>query len=193
MLKILALIASVCFGSVAAAAPASTAWNGHKAAIALTYDDSLHSQLDIAIQQLDAAGLKGTFFLMGRQVGDQVPRWKAAAAEGHELGNHSVNHPCAKGSYDMPAQYTSEAYSVDVLLTEIGVMNGFLQAMDGKPAHAFATPCDQHIVGGQDYLEPMQKARAATFIRDRRTMPETVVYTGFVDKSGGEMIAWVES
>ena len=93
----------------------------------------------------------------------------------------------------MPAQYTSEAYSVDVLLTEIGVMNGFLQAMDGKPAHAFATPCDQHIVGGQDYLEPMQKARAATFIRDRRTMPETVVYTGFVDKSGGEMIAWVES
>jgi len=193
MKKIVALLVVTSFGAIAAAAPASGKWDGHKAAIALTYDDSVHSQLDIVIPQLDAAGLKGTFFLMGRQVGDQVPRWKAAANEGHELGNHSVNHPCANGSYDMPAQYTSEAYSVDVLLTEIGVMNGFLQAMDGKPAHAFATPCDQHIVGGQDYLEPMQKARAATFIRDRRTMPETVVYTGFVDKSGGEMIAWVES
>jgi hypothetical protein len=189
----IALVATLWFGSVAAAAPSSTPWNGHKAAIALTYDDSLHSQLDIAIPQLDAAGLKGTFFLMGRQVGDQVPRWKAAAAAGHELGNHTVNHPCAKGSYDMPVQYTSETYGVDVLMTEIGVMNGFLEALDGKSTHAFATPCDQHIVGGEDYLGPMQKAHAASFIRDQRTMPSTVVYTGFVDKSGADMIAWVEN
>lgn len=193
MKNLLALIALITFASVAtAAAPAAGKWNGHKAAIALTYDDALRSQLDIAIPQLDAAGLKGTFFLMGRQVGDQVPRWKEAAAKGHELGNHSVNHPCAKGSYDMPEQYTSEAYTVDVFLTELGVMNGYLQALDGKPAHAFATPCDQHIVGGKDYLAPMQKSHAATFIRDQRTMPNSVAYTGFVDKSGADMIAWVE-
>jgi hypothetical protein len=180
--------------SVAAADPAAPRWNGHKAAIALTYDDSLHSQLDIAIPQLEAAGLKGTFFLMGRQVGDQVPRWKAVAAKGHELGNHTVNHPCAKGTYDMPAQYTSEAYKVDVLMTEIGVMNGFLEALDGKPSHSFATPCDQHVVGGEDYLAPMQKAHLASFIRDQRTMPgQSIVYTGFTDTSGAKMIAWVET
>jgi peptidoglycan/xylan/chitin deacetylase (PgdA/CDA1 family) len=186
---------AVCFGcaSLSLAEPVPL-WNGHKAAIALTYDDSLRSQLDIAIPQLDAAGLKGTFFLMGRQVGDQVPRWKAAATGGHELGNHTVNHPCARGTYDMPAQYTSEAYDVDVLKTEIGVMNGFLQALDGKTAHAFATPCDQHVGGGKDYLAPMQEAHLASYIRDQRTMPEkAVAYTGFVDKSSADMIAWVES
>jgi polysaccharide deacetylase len=193
MKTIALLVAAISFASLAAAEPPPAQWNGHKAAIALTYDDSLHSQLDIAIPQLDAAGFKGTFFLMGRQVADQVPRWKAVAAKGHELGNHTVNHPCAKGSYDMPAQYTSEAYSVDVLMTEIGVMNGFLQALDGKSSHSFATPCDQHIVGGEDYLGPMQKNHLATFIRDQRTMPmKTVMYTGFVDKSGSDMIAWVE-
>ncbi len=184
---------TLCLSLCSTAFAQTPSWNGHKAAIALTYDDSLHSQLDIAIPQLDAAGLKGTFFLMGRQVGDQVPRWKAAASRGHELGNHTVNHPCTKGSYDMPVQYTSEAYTVDVLMTEIGVMNGFLQAMDGKSAHAFATPCDQHLVSGEDYLEPMQKAHLASFIRDRRAMPtSSVMYTGFVDKSGADMIAWVE-
>jgi peptidoglycan/xylan/chitin deacetylase (PgdA/CDA1 family) len=192
-MKRIALFA-VCMAitSLCPAGPAPV-WNGHHAAIALTYDDSLRSQLDIAIPQLDGAGLKGTFFLMGRQVGDQVPRWKAVAARGHELGNHTVNHPCARGTYDMPVQYTSETYDVDVLKTEIGVMNGFLQALDGKTAHAFATPCDQHTVGGKDYLAPMQAAHLATYIRDPRTIPaQSVVYTGFVDKSGADMIAWVE-
>ena len=72
-------------------------------------------------------------------------RWRAAAAKGHELGNHTVNHPCAKGTYDMPMQYASEAYSVEVLMTEIAVMNGFLQALDNKTSHAFATPCEHSV------------------------------------------------
>ncbi|MFL6548485.1 MAG: polysaccharide deacetylase family protein [Povalibacter sp.] len=185
----------MCVGMTCAACAESTAqlWpHGRKAAIALTYDDSLKSQLDFVVPQLDAAGLKGTFFLMGRQVGDQVERWRAVAASGHELGNHTVNHPCARATYDMPAQYNSEAYSVDVLLTEIGVMNDFLQALDHKTSHSFATPCDQHIVGGADYLAPMQQAHLASFIRDRHTLPDFISYTGFVGKSGPDMIKWIE-
>jgi peptidoglycan/xylan/chitin deacetylase (PgdA/CDA1 family) len=162
-----------------------------QAAVALTYDDALGSQLEVAIPQLDAAGLKGTFFLTGREVRQNVPRWRAVAAKGHELANHTVNHPCARGTYDMPAQYTSEAYSVQVLLTEITVMNGFLQAMDGKSAHSLATPCEQNLAGGEDYLGPAQKARAASYIRDHRTMPSSIVYTSFVNTSGADMIKWV--
>ena len=75
---------------------AQSRWAGNRrAAIALTYDDALESQLDVAIPQLDAAGVKGTFFLMGRQVGWRVPDWRRASDRGHELGNHTVNHPCA--------------------------------------------------------------------------------------------------
>ena len=168
-------------------------WPGKRqAAIALTYDDALGSQLDVAIPQLDGAGLKGTFFLMGRQVGDRVPDWRRASSRGHELGNHTVNHPCARGTYDTPAQYTSEAYTVDLLMTEIRVMNGFLQAMDGRAAHAFATPCGQNIVGGQDYLAALRQARLASHIRDARTMPSSVRYTSFTETSGMDMILWVE-
>lgn len=173
--------------------PAQSRWPGNRrAAIALTYDDALESQLEVAIPQLDAAGVKGTFFLMGRQVGWRVPDWRRASDRGHELGNHTVNHPCARGTYDMPAQYTSEAYTVDLVMTEVRVMNGFLQAMDNRPMHAFATPCGQNLAGGQDYLAPLQQSKLASYIRDTRTLAPSVLYTSFTDASGADMIRWVE-
>jgi hypothetical protein len=72
-------------------------------------------------------------------------------------------------------------------------MNGFLQAMDGKATHSLATPCEQNLAGGDDYLGPAQKAHVATYIRDHRTMPASVMNTGFVNTSGADMIKWVES
>jgi peptidoglycan/xylan/chitin deacetylase (PgdA/CDA1 family) len=189
-----------CLLALMATAPAwaqPAPWpGGQRAAISLTYDDALKSQLDFAIPQLDAVGLKGTFFLMGRQIGNEVPRWRAAAAGGHELGNHTINHPCARGTYEMVEQYTSEAYSVEVLITEIGVMNNLLQALDGKSTHAFATPCGQTRAGGDDYLAPLQAAGLATYVRDPRAIPAAtaapITGIGFVETSGADMIAWVE-
>src|ERR671932_697519 len=71
-------------------AAAGTNWpNGAKAAVVLTYDDALDSQLDHAVPVLDAAGFKATFFLAGVKLAD-VLRWRAVAAEGHELANHTI-------------------------------------------------------------------------------------------------------
>ena len=81
--------------SFALPAAAQTPWpDGKSAAIVLTYDDALASQLDVAVPQLDAARLKGTFFLSGRLTATAMNRWRRAQRRGHELGNHSVNHPC---------------------------------------------------------------------------------------------------
>ncbi len=176
------------------------AWpDGRQAAILLTYDDAiLASDLEVAAPQLDRAELKGTFFLMGKAMrAEDVPRWRALAASGHELGNHTVNHPCRRGTYDMPVQYHSESYSVEILLTEIGVMNTLLTALDGKPEHAFATPCEHTTVGGQDYMAPLRASALVTFIRNSSVMPAfphgpTIMGNGFVGTSGADMIAWVK-
>lgn len=183
-----------------ASAQSTFTWpEGRKAAIALTYDDAIvASDLNVAAPQLDRAGLKGTFFLMGKAVrAEDVSRWRALATSGHELGNHTVNHPCLRGTFDMPPQYTSETYSVEVLLTEIGVMNTLLTALDGRPKHAFATPCGHTTVGGQDYVAPLQASGLATFIRDSAVVPSfangpKMIGTGFVGTSGADMIAWVK-
>ncbi|TWB52190.1 polysaccharide deacetylase family protein [Nitrospirillum viridazoti] len=144
--------------------------NGAKAAVVLTYDDALESQLNHAVPVLDAAGFKGTFFLSGVKQAD-VPRWRAAAAEGHELGNHTIFHPCPAATFATDPRYTSEAYTPAGLLKEIAQQNVLLTALDGRPAHGFATPCGVTQAGGQDYLEPLRAANLVTYVRGVVTTP----------------------
>ena len=54
----------VTFTSCAAYAERLSWPQGKHAAIVLTYDDALNSQLEVAVPQLNQARLKGTFFLM---------------------------------------------------------------------------------------------------------------------------------
>ncbi len=210
MKQLLALIVLALSAVATAEDPAFTWPHGQHAAIVLTYDDAVPSDLTVAIPQLDHAGIKGTFFLMGKAMhAEDLPRWRAAAASGHELANHTINHPCYRGTYDMPPQYTSENYSVETLLSEINVMNVLLTAIDGQPKHAFGTPCEQTKVGGamekdaerQDYLAPLKASGLVSYIRDPGVPVVTPAIssatpkfsgTAFVGSSGAEMIAWVK-
>ena len=143
----------------------SMAWpDGARAAIVLTYDDAAPSQLDHAIPALDSAGLKGTFFLNIVRQAD-VERWKAAAASGHELANHTVNHPCLAGTFAMPPRQQLEQYTPESVLQEIGQQNVLLTALDGRQEHGFAVPCGQTLAGGKDYLEPLRRSKLVTYSR----------------------------
>lgn len=198
MRTILSLLFGLALAAPACAQPAFHWPDGQRAAIALTYDDSAPSQLQFAAPQLDAAGLKGTFFLSGGRIApENVSRWRAVAETGHELANHTINHPCARGAYEMPPQYTTESYSVATMLAEIQTMNTLLTALDGKAAHAFGPPCGHIVVGGENYLAPLEASGLVTYIRDERATPiaangPPMTGVGFVDASGADMIAWVE-
>lgn len=152
-------------------AAAKTAWpNGAKAAVVLTYDDALDSQLDHVVPVLDAAGFKATFFLANVQQKD-VARWRAVAADGNELGNHTVFHACAKADYPADPRYTSEAYTPASMLKEIAQQNVLLTALDGHDHHGFATPCGETKAGGQDYLEALRQSGLVTYVRGVVTTP----------------------
>jgi peptidoglycan/xylan/chitin deacetylase (PgdA/CDA1 family) len=180
---------------------AATSWpGGRRAAVVLTYDDTLVSQLDIAIPALDAAGLKGTFFLIGGKITpEQIARWRSAAAEGHELGNHTIRHACPQANYP-PAKKidTSETYDVDTMLAEIRTMNTMLTAIDGKPQHSYATPCGQHLAGGIDYLPALRASGLVRYTRaadptERPLDPMDVPARFFPsDATGADLIAAVK-
>ncbi len=55
------------------------------------YEDALPRFLDV----LDRFGIRGTFFMIGRDARRPATRRRAreAAARGHEIGNHSYSHP----------------------------------------------------------------------------------------------------
>lgn len=141
-----------------ASANTTFSWpNGAKAAVSLAYDDALPSQLDTAIPQLNAVGLKGSFYLplSADTIQKRLADWRAAAAQGHELGNHSLFHQCAKS---LPNRgWVSQDRDLDQtpasrLVAEIRLGSAFLQAIDGKTQRTFTAPCTDQLAGGTPYL-----------------------------------------
>jgi peptidoglycan/xylan/chitin deacetylase (PgdA/CDA1 family) len=151
--------------AIGTSSAAARPWpNDAKAAVVLTYDDALTSQLDTAVPALDKRGFKGTFFLSNVKQAD-VPRWRAVAGEGHELANHTLFHPCSAKSVSWDPRYTLEAYTPDSMLKEIGQQNVLLTAIDGRLRHGFAPPCGETMAGGKDYLEPLRAANLVSYSR----------------------------
>lgn len=123
----------------------STGWNGKKCAVVLTYDDAYDEQLDNAVPVLDSLGLKATFYVtaFSKSVQTRLNDWKQLALNGHELGNHTLFHPCtgdAPGREFVPADYKLNNYTVKRMLDETRMTNVFLQALDGKKAEHSPTP-----------------------------------------------------
>jgi hypothetical protein len=73
-----------------------TRWrNNHAGAISLTFDDGYYSQPTTGRDLLNARNLKGTFFITLDSLnwtGITWDIWRSMAAQGHEIGSHSVSH-----------------------------------------------------------------------------------------------------
>ncbi len=139
--------------------------NGAKAAICLTYDDAMSSQLEQAIPVLNSHNLKGTFFL--NTVGDDrmADQWRQAALKGHELANHTLFHPCLAAKGWKPA-WALDNYTFDRLLREVQSMNTQLYLLDGKKTkRSFAFPCGDTTAGGVSYLDTLRRSGMVSYGR----------------------------
>jgi sialate O-acetylesterase len=137
-----------------------------KVVIMLTYDDAIASQLNVAIPQLDSMGFKATFFLMGNIGKANIPQWRRAALKGHELANHSLYHPCLLTTVKANQANNSGAYTVYMILREIGEMNNLLFAVDGKTGpRTYAYPCTEVSVGGVNYVDSLRNAGLVKYAR----------------------------
>jgi peptidoglycan/xylan/chitin deacetylase (PgdA/CDA1 family) len=88
----------------------STVWpGGMRGAVSLAFDDGMHSQLQLAIPLLGEYDLTATFYLNPPRDGDEsawrerLTPWRAAALQGHEIGNHSLTHLCSQ-NFDFVAR-----------------------------------------------------------------------------------------
>ncbi len=136
-------------------------WKDKKCAVVLTYDDGLNIHLTNALPALDSLGLKATFYISdyyGR-LEAQIPTWKKAAAHGHELGNHTMFHPCTgrvPGREWVSPDYDLSTYSLRRIREEIKAMNNLLSAIDGRSNRTFAYPCNDKKIGDSSYLSGME-------------------------------------
>ena len=118
-------------------------WKGKSCAVVLTYDDALHVHLDNVVPALDSLGLKATFYLTAYSPAckDRLDEWRTVAQSGHELGNHTLFHPCIGGRPDrlwvQPERDLSK-YSVSRMVEEIRMTNVLLRSIAGKTKRSFA-------------------------------------------------------
>ncbi len=136
-------------------------WPGRRqGAVSLTFDDGAASQLELAVPMLNELALRGTFYLNPKEgfEGKLAP-WKDVAAAGHELGNHTVSHPCAANNVAAAAGHarrgrgenrrrTLEEMTLDEMEADIVEASRRIRALvPEQGAISFAYPCYQSFVG----------------------------------------------
>jgi peptidoglycan/xylan/chitin deacetylase (PgdA/CDA1 family) len=137
-------------------------WNNKQCAVVLTYDDAVDIDLDNVVPALDSVKLKGTFYIIGSSptVSKRLDLWRKAAAEGHELGNHALFHPCdgsMPGRSWVSPDHDLSKYTIGRAVDEIRANNTLLKAIDGKNERTFAYPCGDLKIGGVDFYTALRK------------------------------------
>jgi len=173
-------------------------WPGDaKVAITLSYDDAIDSQLDHAAPTLNKHGFKGTFYvtLSSESLRNRMNEWKTLAQQGHELGNHTIYHPCSKSVPDrdwVQPQDDLEKQTVAQILREIVTANTFLRALDGKTLRTYGATCDDTHAGGEYYLSAIESEFVALRGLDHGMAEGSKTIWGPVGVGGEEMIAFVK-
>lgn len=141
-------------------AQSNRVWNGKKCAVVLTYDDAINQHLDNAIPVLDSLGLKATFYITAFSTSMQtrMTEWKKLAVNGHELGNHTLYHPCigGKGREWVRPEYDMNNYTVQRMVDETRMTNLFLKALDGKTKRTFAFTCGDMKISDSSFINAMK-------------------------------------
>ena len=179
-------------------------WHGRQAGVVVTYDDALNNQLDLVVPVLDSLNLKATFYLTAGFPGfrDRVEDWRQAAAGGHELGNHTLFHPCdarGPGREWVAKDNDLSSYTTQRLLQEIDITNSLLQGLDGQTERTFAYTCgDTATADGSFKAALAERFPAARGTISGLDQPGTLdlynVRTYVANgQSAEEMIAWVRA
>ncbi len=138
----------------------NVAWQGKKCAVVLTYDDAINEHLDKATPLLDSLGLKATFYVtaFSQSVQNRMNEWKKLSVNGHELGNHTLFHPClgGKGREWVRPEYDMHNYTVQRMVDETRMTNLFLQSLDGNSKRTFAFTCGDMKIGDSSFIGAMK-------------------------------------
>jgi sialate O-acetylesterase len=196
ILSILLITSQLCYSQF------NQPWQGKKCAVVLTYDDAYNQHLDNAIPVLDSLGLKATFYITAFSTSMQtrMNEWKKLAMNGHELGNHTLYHPCVggKGREWVSKEYDLNSYTVKRMVDETRMTNLFLRSLDGKTKRTFAFTCGDMKIGDSSFINAMKDDFvAARAVRNQmHKINEVDLYN--VDcymvngETGAQMIEWAK-
>ncbi|PMG28628.1 polysaccharide deacetylase [Shewanella sp. 10N.286.52.C2] len=207
ILRSIVLLPLACFSASAAETQRFTWPNGEKLAVSLSYDDALNSHLDNVLPALNKHHFKGSFYVISTSsvLAQRKSEWQAAVKQGHELGNHSMQHPCRASLPNrgwVKVEQDLDHYSVTQMIDELSAANTFLNAIDGKTERTYTVPCgdllvgsalrlDDDSTGGQEYLNKVNHLFTAIKGHGADTRFNPIIYpTG---ETGKALIAYINN
>lgn len=126
--------------------PGMTWPEGKKMALSLTFDDARPSQIDKGISILDNYHVKATFYVVPDLMMPRIDGWKNAVESGHDIGNHSLVHPCT-GNFEWSRDKALEDYTLIKMSKELDSANIVIENALGVIPSSFGYPCGQTYVG----------------------------------------------
>ncbi|MEO5600449.1 MAG: polysaccharide deacetylase family protein [Cyclobacteriaceae bacterium] len=185
-----AILAVATESTLAQNASSGFSWpNGKQIAVSLTFDDARKSQVDVGTALLNEYNVKATFYLVPGQVKERLEGWRKATASGHEMGNHSLFHPCS-GNFPWARTKAIEDYTLEKMKRELLEANIEIQNLLGVKPEVFAYPCGQTYVGRGRDTKSYIPVVAELFLSGRGWLdegPNDPAFCDFAQLTGMEM------
>jgi len=147
-------------------------------AVSLTYDDGMTAQREHVAPLLEDHGMRGTFYIPihSEDFRESPDGWRQIAAAGHELGNHTIHHPCYHAAdnawghdWYQGAWRNYEFYAEDRLRQEFEIASFVLSLVDGKAPtdRTFGNTCCHNTIGPQNAQQVFDPILAEYFVAAR--------------------------
>jgi len=129
----------------------SSPWpDGYLGALSLTFDDGRPDQLTKAIPILNDLGFKGTFYVCpsGDKWMENLAPWVDIFKAGHEIGNHTISHPCSRSlSPNSPGRCLENMTLSDIEADIVEALRRLRILIPEQEACTFCYPCYNNHVG----------------------------------------------
>ncbi len=124
---------------------------GHGPVVAMTFDDGPRPWTMDLLDSLKERNIKATFFVVGRAVATYPEVTKRIVAEGHEIANHTWNHP--KNMARMPERVVRKELQAchDIIVQTTGAVPRLFR----PPGGSFTVSQSQWIYDEWDYVNIM--------------------------------------
>ena len=147
LLLIINLVCAQGYDSVNNSAGKDFHWPaGKQMALSLSFDDARFSQVEKGIPLLDQYGISGTFYVSPGAMLERVEEWKDAVDAGHDIGNHTLVHPCS-GNFPWARDKALENYTLEEMANELDSASSLIHSVLGVRPSSFAYSCGQTFVG----------------------------------------------
>jgi len=176
---------------------------GARGAVSLSFDDARPSQVANGAPIFDARGVRATFYASPGNMHMRLEDWKAAAKAGHEIGNHTVRHPCTGNFQWSEGELALENYDLARIEEELMQAGTIIKDAVGVTPETFAYPCGQTHIGRGEGVTTYVPVVARLFKAGRLFRSEHVNVPGYwnlaalggVDSDGftfGQYREWAE-